>query len=119
MTPTRILPVLLAAGMAVAGCANIATQIDTLKPVAGDEITALGIAVNDVLLDKKVPILVAPVCTYRESAQKYHCEGTTTAGTPIEATAAGSSPETFSITVAGDVLFEGSITDVLTKAGQA
>lgn len=115
--PVGLALALLTAGvLALTGCSNIGTEIATLKPVAGDKLTGLNIAVNDVLLAKGVNVLVAPVCTF--DADAYSCAGTTVDDKRIEATAEGAEPETMTITVGGKKLFEGNISDVLTKAGQ-
>ncbi len=104
------------AALFLSGCANIGTEISTLKPVAGDKLTGLNIAVNDVLLAKGVNVLVAPVCTF--GTDSYSCAGKTVDNQRIEATAQGAEPETMTITVGGKKLFEGDISDVLTEAGQ-
>lgn len=72
------------AGLALiplAGC----TQIAQLQPVAGAEITAVRIATNDVLVDQKVRIDVAPVCEL--DGETYVCKGTTRAGQEIRSEA--------------------------------
>lgn len=114
----RAVASLIAVGTAalLAGCANINSQISTLKPVEGDAITGLNIAVNDVLLDRDVRVLVAPVCEY--SAETYLCEGTTVSGAKIRAEADGAKPTTFTVKVGREEVFSGGIQDVLTKAGQ-
>lgn len=106
----------LAGALALTGCANIGTEVATLKPVAGDKLTGLNIAVNDVLLSQGVSVLVAPVCSFETDS--YSCAGKTVDDKRIEATAQGAEPETMTITVGGQKLFEGSISDVLTRAGQ-
>ena len=112
----RRLAVLLGAAVVLTGCANINSQISTLKPVEGDAITGLNIAVNDVLLDKDVEVLVAPVCEY--TAEVYTCDGTTIDGDKIRAEADGAKPTDFTVDVGGKQIFSGGIQDVLTKAGQ-
>lgn len=67
--------------VATAGC----SQIAQLKPVAGDAVTGVRIATNDVLLNAGVAIQVAPVCTFVET--DYTCTGSTTDGQPIVAKA--------------------------------
>ena len=116
MTAALAAGVLSAGALVLGGCSNIGTEIATLKPVAGDKLTGLNIAVNDVLLAKGVNVLVAPVCTFETDS--YSCSGTTVEEQPIKATAKGAQPETMTITVGGKKLYEGDIQDVLTKAGQ-
>lgn len=100
----------------VGGCANIQTQVAQFQPVAGDALTGVNNAVNDVLLEQQVELLVVPTCSY--VPETYTCLGTTLAGEQIKATAVGSAPEEVSITVAGKQIFSGSIDKVLTKAAQ-
>ncbi len=107
---------LTAGGVLLSGCANINTELSTLKPVAGDKVTGLNIAVNDVLSAHDVPILVAPVCTFGTDA--YSCSGTTVSGQRIEATASGAEAETMTVTVGKRELYSGPIAAVLTKAGR-
>lgn len=75
----RLLAALLL--LPLAGC----TQIAQLQPVAGAEITAVRIATNDVLVDEKVPIDVAPVCALE--GELYVCKGTTRTGQEIRSEA--------------------------------
>ncbi len=75
----RLLAVL--ALIPLAGC----TQIAQLQPVAGAEVTAVRIATNDVLVDKGVPIGVAPVCDVE--GDLYVCKGTTRNGREIRSEA--------------------------------
>lgn len=104
------------AALVLAGCANLQTQVAQFQPVAGDALTGLNIAVNDVVLDNDVEVLVAPVCTYEP--ETYTCKGSTVAGADILATAVGAEPETVTITVGGKQIFSGAIDEVLKKAAQ-
>ncbi len=65
----------------LAGC----SQIAQLQPVAGAEITAVRIATNDVLVQEKVPIDVAPTCEL--AGDLYVCTGTTRTGGAIRSEA--------------------------------
>jgi hypothetical protein len=62
---------------AVTGC----SQVAQLQPVAGDGVTSVRIATNDVLLNANVPVKMFPVCTYEGT--NYTCNGSTEAGLPI------------------------------------
>lgn len=112
--------VLIAAGLVsvglLSGCANLGTQIATLQPVAGDAITGLNIAANDVLLREKVDILVAPVCTYEP--ETYTCKGSTTKGDEILVIAQGAKPTTFTVSVGGASIYDGPVDAVIKRAGQ-
>ena len=61
------------------------SQIAQLQPVAGAEVTAVGIATNDVLVQERVPIGVAPVCGLE--GELYVCKGTTRTGQEIRSEA--------------------------------
>lgn len=112
--------ILIGAGVAalalLPGCSNLGTQIATLQPVAGDAITGLNIAANDVLLREKVDILVAPVCTYEP--ETYTCTGTTVKGDEILVTAQGAKPTTFTVSVGGASIYDGPVDAVIKRAGQ-
>lgn len=102
--------------LSVSGCANLQTQVAQFQPVAGDALTGVNNAVNDVLIDQKIELLVVPTCSY--VPETYTCTGTTLSGDKIEATAVGAAPETVSIVVGGKQIFSGSIDEVLKKAAQ-
>lgn len=111
----------------LAGC----TQIAQLQPVAGAEITAVRIATNDVLVDKSVPIRVAPVCAL--DGEMYVCTGTTRDGEEIRSEAemkesfgatkteyGAYSPAVISlkVTVGADEIFNGEVEPVLAENAQ-
>lgn len=97
-------------GVLLAGC----SQIDSLTPVGGAAVTSVRNATNDVLVDRQVPILVAPVCT--EVASGFTCTGSTTDGREILTKAGGTSPYELTISIGGEVIFTGTATDVLEAA---
>lgn len=114
----RVFAAAAAAAMAltVSAC-GIGSEIATLKPVAGDALAGLNIAANDVLLQKNVDILIAPVCTY--SAPNYSCQGKTMDKQEIVVTAVGAEPTTMTVTVGGKTIYDGSLDAVIEKAGQS
>lgn len=67
--------------MVAVSLASGCTQIAQLKPVAGDAVTSVRIATNDVLVNNGVAISVAPVCTF--SGNLYDCKGIAADGSPI------------------------------------
>jgi hypothetical protein len=73
--------ILLGALIPLAGC----SQIAQLQPVAGAEVTAVRIATNDVLVEKNVPIAVAPTCGLE--GELYVCKGTARNGQEIRSEA--------------------------------
>ena len=97
--------------LATSGCAS---QISALAPVSGDNTYKLRVATIDVLLAKGIAIKVAPTCV--QEATAVTCTGTTMDGSPIAVTAPGKGGETMRITVAGLVVFEGTVTQVIDDA---
>lgn len=111
----------------LAGC----TQVAQLQQVAGAEVTAVRIATNDVLVDQKVPIVVAPVCA--SQGEVYVCEGTARGGRDIRSEATveaamgatkteygADTPAVISLTVTvdGKQIFNGKVQDVLAQNAQ-
>lgn len=113
---TRARVALAAAGVALAalGLAGCASQIDALAPVSGDDVSAVRTATTDVLLDQGVDILEAPNCTKSETA--ITCVGALVDGSQISVDAPLDTPDTMTVTVAGEVIYDGSIQDVLAAA---
>lgn len=119
---SRVAGLMLALAL-LAGC----SQVAQLQPVAGAEIAAVRAATNQVLVNRGVELMVAPVC--REEQDKYRCEGSTVQGEAISAiaevlTEPGPSPATSSrlrlrISVAGQQIFDGLVDDVLTQNARA
>lgn len=101
------------AAVALTGC----TQVAQFRPVAGDAITSVSIATNDVLLEEGVEILIVPTCEFTDPT--YTCTGSTVDGRPIVSTATGDDDLTLSVTVGDDEVFTGDVTDVITEAGQS
>lgn len=97
-------------GPALAGCAS---QIDALAPVSGDDVSAVRTATTDVLLAREADILEAPNCTKSETA--ITCVGALVDGSAISVDAPLGTPDTMTITVAGETIYSGSIQDVLTS----
>ena len=117
MTPTLGRPAALVAligfgSAALVGC----TQISALKQVSGVPITTLTIAANDVLVDKKIAILTAPVCQLANAT--YTCTGTTVTKEPIVVTAPDTEKLVMTIKVNSAVIFTGVVQDVIDKAQQ-
>ena len=117
----------LVAAASLAGC----TQIAQLQPVAGGQVTAVRIATNDVLVQKGVPIGVAPVCTVE--GDTYVCKGTTRRGRDIRSEAVVIEPfgaskteygadtpadVSLKVTVGSKEIFNGKVENVLAKDAQ-
>lgn len=108
-----------AAGVVVAlgGC----SMIKGLEAAGVITDSVLGAAVGDVLLANNVEILSGPTCDPDSSNPKaFTCSGTTTKRQPISVTTGGTTQEpTMTVTVAGKVLYSGSVMAVLEKAAQS
>lgn len=101
---------LLAAPLLV-GC----SQIDALQQVSGVPLSTVRIAAYDVLVDKEVPIKLAPVCT--ETAEQFTCSGSTLEDEPIEVTVPNDEQQIMTVTVGGEQIFSGPVQDVVEEAG--
>ena len=108
----RIAVAVFAGAILVSGC----SQIDSLAPVSGVSIATLTIAVGDVLVTESVPILVAPTCT--QGPTSFTCNGTTIADEAITVSASIAKPQVMTIQVGAQVIYDGSVQDVLDAASQ-
>lgn len=107
-----------AAALAVAALAGCASQLSALAPVGGDALTGVKFAATDVLLEKKLGILEAPVCTQTGSAVS--CVGSLTDGAVISVQAdIGTKPHTMTVTVGGSVVYDGEVQKILDEAAYA
>lgn len=111
----------IAAGAAIAalsalGVTGCASQIDALAPVSGDDVSAVRTATTDVLLAEGLEILVAPVCEKDEVA--ITCEAKLVDGTQVSTDAPLDGTVTMTVTAAGDVVYDGSVQDVLDRAAR-
>lgn len=115
---TRVARRLVVAALAVAAHTGCASQIDALGPVSGEGRTTLRIAVIDVLVASDVAMSAVPVCE-PDAATKgaYNCSGLTAEGGPIFATSPDG--ESFTVTVDGAVVFEGTVSDVIDPSDPA
>jgi len=106
-------PVAVLASVVVllSGC----SQIAAIAPVGGNRLSDVRYAAIDVLVDREVPIMTAPVCT--ESGDKaVSCEGETVDGKTITVTSTAEDQANFTIEVGSETLFTGVIQDVLDAA---
>ena len=102
---------LLAAPLLV-GC----SQLDALQQVSGVPLATVEIAADDVLLAKKVPLLVSPVCVAGDA--QFTCTGTTLDDKPINVTVPDDEQMVMTITVGGEQIFSGPVQEVIEKAGE-
>ncbi|OZF32002.1 hypothetical protein CH294_19695 [Rhodococcus sp. 14-2483-1-1] len=99
----------LSAVMVCAGC----SQTAALAPVGGAELGNLRYAVNDVLVEQDIEILVAPVCS--GTGADIECAGKTTGNETITGSATSDDASTVEIKVGTNVLYSGSVQDVLDR----
>jgi len=112
---SRLAAALAALVLGLTGCAS---QLSGLAPVGGDTVTGVTTAAIDVLLDKGVDVLRAPICTEVDAG--YTCAGTTLDGKAITVTASNDDDPTIVIVVGGGTpLFTGTMQSVLDAAAQA
>ena len=105
------------AGLALAAVASAGllvgcSQFAELQPVAGDEITSVKIATNDVLQQKDVKVLVWPVCSFTD--QTYVCKGSAIGGAAITSSVPVKDPLVLTVSVGGEKIFTGPVEPVIT-----
>lgn len=106
-----VIAVLLAG---LTGC----SQVAALAPVGGNHLTEVRYAAIDVLTEAGVDILTAPVCA-AATGGAINCTGTTVAGETITALSPADDQTSLTVTVGTDVLYTGSIMDVLNEAARS
>lgn len=100
--------------LALAGC----SQVAAIAPVGGSHQAEVRYAAIDVLMDAGTEVLVAPVCE-SEPDGTITCTGETIAGERILAVSPGSDPSVVDVSVGEDVVYSGSIMEVLDRAARA
>lgn len=105
----------LVAGAVLAAALCGCSQVDALAPVGGAGIADMRYAINEVLLEKDVDILVAPVCVGQ--ALGLRCVGETTAQETITATSTSEDESTFELVVGTEILYSGDVQSVLERNG--
>ena len=107
----------IAAGLVLA-CAAMLTacgsQIDGLAPVGGDDVTGLRNAAIDVLLERRLTVRDAPVCT--DTGDGFTCVGSLTDGSAIVVVSPDPDATTMTVSVGGTPIYEGSVQEVLDRA---
>lgn len=116
MTPRRAAALMTLAGLLalLPGC----SQVAALAPVGGDALAEVRFGAIDVLLDRDVALLEAPVCDVEGSDPSVTCEGTTSAGEEILVSSSIEDDAVLSITVGGVEIFQGSLADVIDEAAR-
>jgi hypothetical protein len=101
---------------ALAGC----SQVHALQPVSTREVSVRFAAI-DVLLDHGIQLMDAPACTMTNT-KDVSCQGTTATGQGISVTSPAptqvGSAGTMTVTVGHRVVYDGSVSDVLTRHAQ-
>jgi len=102
---------LLTCAAMLAGCGS---QIDGLAPVGGDDVTGLRNAAIDVLLERRLTVRDAPVCT--DTGDGFTCVGSLTDGSAIVVVSPDPDATTMTVSVGGTAIYEGSVQEVLDRA---
>jgi hypothetical protein len=97
--------------LALTGCAS---QIAALKPVGGDALAGVRTVTIDLVLAKGYEFVEAPVCTQDET--KITCLGSTTENNEVASVSLLDGNTNVTVTVDGETLYQGSISEVLEKA---
>lgn len=101
----------LALVVALGGC----SQVDALAPVGGAAIADMRYAVNEVLLERNIDILVAPVC-FGEGLE-LRCTGETVNSETITAASTSEDESTFELVVGTATIYSGDVQSVLDRNG--
>lgn len=107
----RAAAVLLLAGLSLTGC----SQVAAVAPVGGTRLAQVRFGTLDALVEADIEVLTAPVCT-EAAAGTITCTGTALDGRAITSVSRGASPDSLKVVVDGDIIYSGSLTDLLDRA---
>ena len=110
---TLVAGIVLTGTTLLAGCGS---QIDGLAPVGGDDITGLRNAAIDVLLERRLTVRDAPVCT--DTGEGFSCVGSLTDGSEVVVVSPDADATTMTVLVGGMTIYEGSVQEVLDRAAR-
>ncbi len=110
----RLVGALIVAAGVLAGC----SQISALAPVGGDGLAEVRFGAIDVLQDKGIDVLSAPVCVTVDAGPAVTCAGTTIDGGVITVTSSTAAGAALEVVVGGETLFRGVLSDVLDRAAR-
>ncbi len=99
--------------IALTGC----SQVAAIAPVGGSHQAEVRYAAIDVLLDADIDVMVAPVCE-SDDAGEITCEGKTADGSVISVVSTADDQKSVEVTVGDEVIYSGSIMDVLDRAAR-
>lgn len=99
--------------MLLSGCAS---QLDALAPVGGDDVSMVRTVTTTVLLHEQLEIMNAPQCTKTDT--EITCEGELLDGSAVSAEAPTTPFGEITVTVAGELLYQGDISSVLEAAAE-
>lgn len=105
--------IVCAAGV-LAGC----SQIAALAPVGGNGLAEVRFGAIDVLQQKDVAIMKAPVCAQDRGGPEVTCAGTTVDGRSIGVTSSIAADAQLVVTVGGETIFSGALAAVLDEAAR-
>ena len=106
--------VIACAAVGLGGC----SQISALAPVGGNGLSEVRFGAIDVLLQKGIAVLSAPVCAVADPGPVVTCAGTTTDGRDIAVTSSIAADAQLVVMVGGETIFSGSLVDVLDEAAR-
>lgn len=105
-----------ALGLALITMPGCASQLDALAPVGGDDISMVRTAATTLLLAHDLEVLDAPKCT--KSDTEIACVGSLVDGSEVTMQAPTDPFGEITVTVGGEVLFQGQVASVIDKAAQ-
>ncbi|QOC25522.1 hypothetical protein IC744_03880 [Microbacterium hominis] len=116
MRAARLVCALVACAVAasLAGC----SQVAALAPVGGNGLAEVRFGAIDVLQQKGIDLLEAPVCATVGAGPAVTCTGRTLDGHDVSVASSVSSDARLDVLVGGQTLFSGLLSDVLDAAAR-
>lgn len=99
---------------ALTGC----SQIAALAPVGGNALAEVRFGAIDVLQQKNIEVLTAPVCAQAETGPVVTCSGTSMDGRQITVTSSVASDAQLIVALGEETIFSGSLAEVLDEAAR-
>lgn len=100
--------------VALTGCSRLSSEVGALTVVGGDREAAVSTAGYDVLLQKRVDVMVWPDCV--TTGKAITCTGSTASGQKVVIDSPATEPVTMTVTVGGEQVFSGEVQPVLDAA---
>lgn len=116
MTARRVGAViaLIVAVTTLAAC----SQLSALAPVGGNRLAEVRFGAIDVLHERGIDLMTAPACAQTGDGPEISCAGTTADGDDVAVVSDTDDDARLEVSVAGTVVFEGALSEVLDAAAR-